>query len=381
MIIQIKKLNKIIISVVTIAATVAAAIYIPFPKNFFENAAFISAGLAMPNGIADYIKTQIDQDSEETPEEDSPVNSPAEDELGRFDYDIEQKISPEEGETLENASPSTSETPPEGTKEGGKLIEKQLIYADNSFSFENIQVQNKSKTHTPEIKEAYESSLNLEMSADDKPYVLIFHTHTTEAFQKYDVGWYPEDFKQRDSDSSKNMIRIGDEIVKNLKAAGIGVIHDTKVYDDPMYTGAYERSAETIDEYLEKYPSIQVILDIHRDAIEYDNGSKLKPTAVINGKKAAQIMIISGCQEGAMTGFDNWRENLKFAVKLQKSMEDNYPGLTRPLFFSARKYNMHKSNNSLLIEVGSDGNTLEEAIYSGELFGNCLVEVLKPYIK
>ncbi|MBO7320044.1 MAG: stage II sporulation protein P, partial [Clostridia bacterium] len=115
--------------------------------------------------------------------------------------------------------------------------------------------------------------------------------------------------------------------------------------------------------------------------IQQSDGSKIKPTATINGKKAAQIMIISGCQEegNPIENFPDWRYNLTFAVHLQNQLEEMYQGITRPLYFCPRKYNMNVSHCSLLVEVGSDANTLEEAVYTGRCLGSALGEIMKEY--
>ena len=122
------------------------------------------------------------------------------------------------------------------------------------------------------------------------------------------------------------------------------------------------------------------MLDIHRDAIEQSGSIRVKPTAEISGKKAAQVMIIAGVDDGTMD-YKNWKENMKFASALQTSMENSFPGLTRAAMVCHRRYNMHLSNNSLLIEVGGHANTLDEAVYSGEMIGKSLVSVLKEYGK
>ena len=104
--------------------------------------------------------------------------------------------------------------------------------------------------------------------------------------------------------------------------------------------------------------------------------------AEIGGKKAAQVMIISGCQESGngVSDFPDWKQNLVFALLLQQKMEQTFPGLTRPVFFSPRRYNMHLSHCSLLLEVGSDSNTLEEACYTGRLIGRSLGLLLEDYL-
>ena len=119
-----------------------------------------------------------------------------------------------------------------------------------------------------------------------------------------------------------------------------------------------------------------ITLDVHRDAIHYSDGIKCKPTAEINGKKAAQVMIITGCEGGGVEEFPRWYENLAFSVNLQNTVEESYNGLMRPIFFCNRKYNMNVTPCSVLLEFGTDANTLEEAVYSASLIGESLGKML-----
>ena len=162
-----------------------------------------------------------------------------------------------------------------------------------------------------------------------------------------------------------------------LENSKIKAIHSTVYHDTPMFTGSYKRSAETIKKILEKNPSIKVVLDIHRDTIECKDKKRIKPTVKIDGRKAAQVMIISGCDTDGSLNYPNWAENLKFSLKLQREIETLYPGLTRSLLFTHARYNQHLTNGSTLIEVGSDANTLDEAVYSGILIGKALSRLLK----
>lgn len=265
-----------------------------------------------------------------------------------------------------------------GDKKDGAIVEHLYDRASATNSCGNILIRNASdKTVDFESALSQKPDLNIK-NPSKQPSILIFHTHTTESFQILDRDFYAVGFTSRNEDPSKNIVRVGTEIVSQLQKAGFRVIHDTKIYDK-MYNGAYDRSSAAIDEYLKKYPSIQVILDIHRDAIEDSYGTKTKPVASINGKKAAQIMIITGCEGDGVTDFPDWQYNLRFALRLQKQCTDNYPELMRPLLFDNRRYNMYKSHCSLLIEIGSDSNTLDEAAYSGRLLGNTLSQMLKEY--
>ncbi len=204
--------------------------------------------------------------------------------------------------------------------------------------------------------------------------VLIMHTHTTESFEPYERDFYDNSFSYRTTDPSKNTVMIGEEIKKGLTKAGINTIHDTTIHDYPSYNGSYERSEQTVKSYLEQYPSIKIVLDIHRDALE-SNNNLIQPVANINGKKAAQIMIISGCDDGTM-GMPNYLQNFRLASLFQQQLEQDWSGLTRPILFDYRKYNQHLTTGSLLIEVGSHGNTLDQVKYSGELIGKSLAKAL-----
>ena len=172
------------------------------------------------------------------------------------------------------------------------------------------------------------------------------------------------------------MIKIGETVAEKLNNAGIKTLHDKTLHDYPNYTGSYSRAAETITSYLKKYPSIKVVLDLHRDAVTADNGDKVKLVTKINGKNAAQVMLVMGSQSGSVTNFPKWRENLKLAVRLQQKLEQKYPTLARPLTLNSKNYNESLTTGSLLLEFGTDVNTLDEAIYSAELVGNALSELL-----
>ncbi len=212
----------------------------------------------------------------------------------------------------------------------------------------------------------------------NEPQVLIYHTHGTECYSDFDSGYYiKEGDSTRSTDTSKNTIRVGDAIAEVLNNNGIVTINDRTMHDKDSYTGSYSRSEKTVREYLEKYPSIKVVIDGHRDSITRSNGTKIKPTVEINGKKAAQVMVLAGCESGDVTNYPNWQENLRFNLLLQRRLESDYPGLARTMSFKSCKYNFNIINGSILLEIGTEANTLDEAIYSGQLIGEALVKVFK----
>ena len=264
-------------------------------------------------------------------------------------------------------------------KKDGKISEYTYKNDGVTDKYGLVRVKNVNSKTDINIKKLLETRADLNINKTE-PSVLIFHTHTTETYEILDRGFYATGHKTRTNDPGQNMVRVGREIVKEIENAGYKVIHDTEIHDS-SYNGAYAHSRKAVEAYLKKYPSIKIVLDIHRDAIQRSDGTKIKPTATVQGKKAAQIMIISGCQEdgGPIEGFPDWKKNLVFAVELQNTLEELFEGITRPLYFSPRKYNMDLTHCSLLIEVGSDANTLDEAVYTGRCLGKAVSKILEKY--
>lgn len=264
----------------------------------------------------------------------------------------------------------------------GLIVEKHYgTQKGNQFLTLDTAGQVRNCTHHSNADLLAESRISpdLPLRADGTPMVLIYHSHTTESFVQGERGYYDSEFNYRTTDSDKNVVMVGDAIAAELTAAGIGVIHAETIHDYPSWSGSYSRSAETVSAILEEYPSICIALDIHRDAITTDS-KIIAPVAQINGKKSAQIMIISGCDDGTM-GMPNYLQNFHLASRLQQQMEGSYAGLTRPVLFDYRKYNQNLTTGSLLIEVGGHGNTMEEAQYAGTLFGKSLVQTIFALIE
>ena len=262
----------------------------------------------------------------------------------------------------------------------GDIDETTLSATSTTINYGNVVINNKTETKSVNIKNELSKKASYGKITKDEPYILVYHTHTTEGYELLDKGWYSDEYVSRTKELDRTVVRVGDEIVNRLEKAGFKVIHDKTIYD-ANYNGAYSRSLKTVEKILKENPSIVITLDVHRDAIEYSSGTKCKPTVTINGKKAAQVMIITGAEEGEITAYPDWSKNLTFAIALQNKVEENYKGLMRPLFFCQRKYNMHVTPCSLLLEMGTDANTLEEAVYSGRLIGDSLAELLEENMK
>lgn len=202
--------------------------------------------------------------------------------------------------------------------------------------------------------------------------MLILHTHATETYQTWDTPVYDSDFTARTKDTTLNMCAVGEAMTKVLNDAGITTLHDTTLHDSPSYTESYARSAQTARRYLEEYPSIKVVLDVHRDAME-SGDARVRPLTTLDGQPTAQVMIIAGCNNGGTVQLPNWRLNLCFAAKWEERMEMLYPGLTRPVLCGYRFYNQDVSPGALLIEIGGHANTVQQAVRAGQYAAKALV--------
>lgn len=248
------------------------------------------------------------------------------------------------------------------------------ISGDNAIDLEYGQLNNCTKISSSIILSEGTKPPSIKIQTDSEPQVLIMHTHTSEAYEPIADGKYDPEFIGRSLCPSDSVVGIGAIIAQKLADKGICTIHDGTVYDDPVYSNSYARSNEKVSEILEQYPTIKVVLDIHRDGIA-DGDVRIAPVTEINGKEAAQIMIICGCDDGSGI-LPDYMENLRFATYLQSSIAKDYPTLARPMLFDYRYYNQDLTTGSLLIEVGALGNTKKQAAYAAELLGDSIAGAL-----
>ncbi|MGE4283433.1 MAG: stage II sporulation protein P [Clostridia bacterium] len=259
---------------------------------------------------------------------------------------------------------------------------KEINYNPSNISgaefAEGIYVKNEAKKSI-NISQLLEEDLKTNITGTG-PHVLIIHTHTSEAYTPTKNNNYTPSDPDRTEDSRYNVVRVGEEIANNLKSMGVSVIHDKTVHDYPSYNGSYSAALKTVEKQLKRNPSIKLVLDIHRDALIFDDGKKLKVTAEVGSEKVAQVMIVAGTDLGGLS-HPNWKENFKLALKVQKKMCDLYSGLARPVYLVPYRYNQHTTPGSLIIEVGANGNTLEEAMASGKYIAKSVAEVMKEIKK
>lgn len=215
----------------------------------------------------------------------------------------------------------------------------------------------------------------VDVSLGEGPHILIVHTHGSEAYTQTAGETYEESDPYRTTDCTRNVVKVGEEMATVFRAHGFQVIHDTNLYDYPAYSGAYDRSGAAVADWLEQYPSIAIVLDVHRDALVGADGSVYKLVSTEAGKQVAQVMLVVGT-DGSGASHPRWTDNLAFAAALQKELERGYRTLARPIVLRNSRYNQQFLPGSLLVEVGGHGNTLSEAVDGARLWADNVARTL-----
>ena len=244
----------------------------------------------------------------------------------------------------------------------------ELAEAQTNVSVE-VLPSNVSNKYTHEIfgvQLKNESDYNLSAEITDlnidfnKNEIMIFHTHTCESYTPTEQYQYQASGTFRTTDLNYSVARVGDELEKYLCNYGYSVVHDISYHDYPAYTGSYDRSIITVKNLLSTYQNTDIVIDLHRDAI---GDNTYAPTVKIGDEYCARLMFVIGTDGGGLK-HDNWRENLKFAIKLQQKADELYPGLFKPIIVRNSRYNHQVAKGACIIEVGATGNTLEQCLNS-----------------
>lgn len=291
---------------------------------------------------------------------------------------IIEKEEAEEQEQVQVQSSAPSSTPSSAPAAAdieakGKIVEQVMAHTSGA-NYEGVHIRDLTGTGI-DIAKYVKAKPSVSLKNTDKPQVLVLHTHATESYMSDQRDYYTESDKFRSTDNSKNIVAIGKTFCETLEKQGIKTVQIKTQFDSPAYTGSYSRAKDEINAYLKKYPSIKVVVDIHRDSVS-SGTTKTKPTVKINGKKAAQVMLVMGSGTGSVKNFPKWEKNLALAADYQQAMAKNYPSFARCMMISSKLYNQNLTTGSMLIEIGTEVNTFDEANYSATLAATALASVL-----
>ena len=281
----------------------------------------------------------------------------------------------------EEAAPA-EETPaePAAPEDGGTAVPQTITANANTVSGGGVEVNNNTSGITVDPAALAASALTQTIApASQGPQILIMHTHGSEAYTMAGSDVYTETDTSRTDDPNFNMIRVGEEMKAVFESMGFSVIHDTTLYDYPNYTGSYTRSLAGIQAMLEQYPTISVVLDVHRDALIAADGTVYKAVTQVNGENTAQVMLVVGTNDAGLT-HPGWQDNLNLAAHIQLAMTGIAPTLARPINLRAQRFNQHLTPCSLLVEVGTSGNTLQEALRGARYFAQAAGSVYQGLV-
>ena len=267
----------------------------------------------------------------------------------------------EETKTAQKKTTKAKQKEKKSAKATKKLDTSKLKVAD-------INLDNHTKGIQVNLKDYFDKKLNLTLQPAKKgPQILIVHTHTTEAYTKGKKDKYEETDPARTLNNDYNMVRVGEEMKKVFEDMGLSVIHDTSKHDYPSYNGSYAHALNSIEKYVKKYPTIQVVLDVHRDAIIDSKGVSYAKRTKVNGESVAQVMLVVGTNDMGLS-HPKWKDHLTLAVQMQKKMLAIDKSFPRPIDLRSPRFNGHATPGSMLVEVGTSGNTLQEALAGARYF-------------
>ena len=218
-----------------------------------------------------------------------------------------------------------------------------------------------------------EDMFNTDDLTIDNKNIILFHTHSCESYTSSEKYPYTPTGNFRTTDLNFTVTRVGTELETYLKQYNYNVVHNTDYHDYPAYNGSYTRSLKTVENILQTTPS-DIIIDVHRDAI--GSRSDYAPTVKIGDEEAAQLMFVIGTDAGGLW-HQNWKENLKFAIKVQQKANEMYPGLFKTMMLTKSRYNQHTGKYASIIEVGATGNTLEQCLTSMKYLAAVMHEVIQ----
>ena len=304
----------------------------------------------------------------------SPLLSGSADAVENYLAQQEQQEAPTQETTPQGDADDRQEEPLEPIP-GGQVVEHTSTGKDDGtyLSAQKVYIKNDT-SKSVNIPALASQAVDLNLGAG--PQILIYHTHGSEAYTQTENSRYTESDAYRTTDCTKNVVLVGEAMAEVFRSMGFEVIHDTTLYDYPVYNGAYERSRDGIGKWLAQYPTIKFVLDVHRDALVSEDGAAYKLISQEGDEKVAQVMLVVG-SDASGASHPRWQENLALAVKLQLLLTGQYDQLARPITLRSTRFNQDTSPGALLVEVGGHGNTLAEAVAGGKKFAQTAGELLK----
>lgn len=268
-------------------------------------------------------------------------------------------------------SPEAAEEPEpdDGGEEAGNIVETTI--------YSGLSIKN-STSYDIDVGELVKLGPSQSLPAEG-PQILIVHTHGSEAYTPDRLDQYEASDSYRTEDLNYNAVRVGDELTAAFEKQGLSVLHDREIYDYPSYTGSYNRSGAAIEAYLAQYPDIAIVIDLHRDALG-DGDVTYKTMAELDGQVSSQLMMLVGTGEGGLY-HPEWEQNLRLALYLQQAVNAKYPTLARPITVTQERYNQHLTTGSMILEVGSSGNTLQEALQAVRLYADAVGPALLKLVE
>lgn len=208
--------------------------------------------------------------------------------------------------------------------------------------------------------------------------VLIYHTHTYEAYEQISDDPYEETEKWRTADNAHNVVRVGEELAALLRSLGVEVVHDVTAFEPPNLSSAYTRSLEMLEKRQAAGEQYDLYIDLHRDA--YAESQTGPNTVNAGGVEAAKLMLLIGKGEGQTSeGFDqrpDWEANLSIAQEVTDDLNAQVDGLCREVCVKSGRFNQHVAVGCVLVEAGNNRNTLEEVLAAMPYLADAIVQVL-----